>query len=160
MFRTILLHFTEVPINNVYVSLFMESVFLNKTCTQCVMFIAHTNCCCPQVGVAGIPVFTVGISSARNASLQHENLPPNVLLQILLIDYICFTLSSLVQYYKIEINFELNHNQRMRPEKPLYCVQHVMQNNPHKKLEIVGEILHETEVKIHAWSIQCRLRLG
>ena len=28
-----------------------------------------------------------------------------------------------------------------------------MQNNPHKKREIVGEILHETEVMIHGESI-------
>ena len=28
-----------------------------------------------------------------------------------------------------------------------------MQNNPHKKREIVGKILHETEVMIHGVSI-------
>ena len=83
------------------------------------MFIAPTKCRCPQVGVA-VTVFLVGISSARSAGLQHENLYPNTPQQILLIEYICFMLSLLVQYYKIEINHELNHSQRTRPERPLY----------------------------------------
>ena len=95
--------------------------------------VAHTK------GLLRSQSFTVGI--------EHENLHPNTLQQIsiLIIFVLCYR--HVVSYYKFKVNYELNDNQRMRPGRPLIefgilC----MQNNPHKKREIVGEILHETEV--------------